>query len=107
MATITQTRARCRDNAGIRARRVVTITGPASYVQPGGDPLTPEDVFLGMIEYFPPTVVLNASGAAPRLVIYDYTNNVLLWFVPNTGSEVANAVDLSAYSFHVEIIGKG
>jgi acyl-CoA synthetase (AMP-forming)/AMP-acid ligase II len=106
MATITQTRARCRDNAGIRARRVVTIAGPASYAT-GGDPIAPRQLWLGMIEFFPSVIVLNAAGAAPRSVVYDYTNEKLRWFVTDTGAEVTATTDLSGYTFHVEVMGKG
>jgi hypothetical protein len=105
MATITQAYARSHDNAGIRARRVIDVQGPASYTT-GGDPLEPGEVFLGEIEYFPSVIALE-SGAAPRLVVYDHINHKLLWFVPNTAAEVSGSTDLSGYSFRVEVIGKG
>lgn len=103
MATISEP-VRTRDAAGIRAKRILLVTGPASYAT-GGDPCAPNALFLGALEFVPPIIAL-AAGAAPRLVVYDYTNEKFLWFVPNTGSEVANATDLSGYSFRIEVAGK-
>jgi hypothetical protein len=104
MATITEP-VRTRDAAGIRARRVLQVAGPSSYAT-GGDPCTPNALFLGVGESIPSVTALDASGANPRLVVYDYVNEKFKWFVPNTGSEVANATDLSGYSFRIEVAGK-
>lgn len=106
MATVTQSRARARDNAGIRARRVVDIQGPASYAT-GGDPFVAGQVWLGAIEFFPTMIALDAAGANPRTVAFNYTTNKLMWFITDTAAEVTNATDLSGYSFRVEVIGKG
>lgn len=105
MATITQTRSRCKDSAGIRSRRVLEITGPSSYVA-GGDPVSASAVFLGKIEYFPPIAAVNAGGTTLRIAFYDYTNEKLVWFEPTTGVEVAAATDLSGYKQVIEVIGK-
>jgi hypothetical protein len=105
-ATISFTRARSKDYSGIRARVVCDYTGPSSYAT-GGDPLTPSDVKLGTIEHLTLGVAVNASGASPRLLVYDYTNQKVLWFVPNTGSEVAAATDLSGYTVALSALGKG
>ncbi len=106
MATITEI-VRTRDAAGIRARRVLQVTGPASYTNPGGDPVAANALLLGVNEFVPPQIALDASDANPRLVVYDHTDEVFRWFVPNTGSEVANATDLSGYVFRIEVMGKG
>ena len=106
MATTNKATHRWGDSAGIRARRLVTITGPVSY-STGGDALAAVEVSLSEVEHFPDCVALNASNAAPRLVKYDRTNRKLMWFVPNTAAEVSGATDLSGYSFVVEVIGKG
>ncbi len=104
MANITQP-VRCRDSAGIRTRRVVAITGPASYAT-GGFACTASELFLGLVEFFPSVVGLDANGVTPRLFVYDYVNEKIKAFVPNTGAEVGGGTDLSGYTFRVEAIGK-
>lgn len=106
--TLNKTVVRCEDNAGIRARRVFLITGPSSYDATNGESLAPSLVKLGVIECFgagDSAIFWNGSSAV-RLAVFDRTNNRLRFFVPNTGAEVANAVDLSTFSARVEIIGK-
>lgn len=103
MATITQP-VRTRDAAGIRRRCVIDIAGPSSYAT-GGDPITAGELFLGTIEHFPDCLAWN--GSAVRLVHFDPDNSKLVWYVPNTGAEVADTTDLSGYSFRVEVMGKG
>jgi len=107
MATLNFTNVRPYDNAGIRNRRIVTYTGPNPYVA-GGDPFTPAEVKLKMIESFGGAngvVASNAAFTAVRIVLYDYTNAVCRWFIPNTGAEVAAGVDLSGFSARVEVAG--
>ncbi len=97
---------RCKDNAGIRSRRVYLITGPPIYAAIG-ESLTPNALSLGVVEYISlPPCVVNAGGAAPLLPVYGYTNQRLHFFVPSTGLEVAAGQDLSGYTFRVEAIGK-
>lgn len=104
-STLTLTNARYRDTAGVRQRRIVTITGPASYASLGMT-LAPADVALGTIECVAGgDSFVASSGTAVRIVVFDRVNNKLIWFVPNTGAEVAAAQDLSAFSARVEIIG--
>ncbi len=105
MATIAQT-VRTRDAAGIRARRVLDITGPSSYAT-GGDPITAGILILGTIEHFPDCIAINAALDTVRLVHFNPTTSTLSWIVPNTGNEVADATDLSGYTFRVEVVGKG
>lgn len=105
MATLDFTTARPQDAAGIRKRRVVRIVGPASYAA-GGDSFAPSDVQLGTIECIGGgDSFIASSGSATRLVVYDRAAGKLIWFVPNSGAEVAGGQDLSTYSARVEVIG--
>lgn len=105
--TIGRTGFRDLDVAGIRRRNVVLLTGPVSYVGDPGEPLTPGDVKLGTIECFGAGGVVFENGAgAIRIAYYDIANQRLRFYVPNTGSQVAAAQDLSLYTARVEIIGK-
>lgn len=90
---------------GIRFERCVDYTGPASYPT-GGDPFLASDVGLGVIEMADFGIATDASNANPRLLVYDITNNVVHWYVPNTGAEVAAAVNLSGYTVRVQFFGK-
>lgn len=101
-ATINRTVARYQDVRGIRKARVLLYTGPASYVT-GGDPFTENDVDLSHIEIAPSHLAWN--GTAVRLVVWDRVNKKYVWYVPNTGAEVAAAVDLSAFSCVIEVAG--
>lgn len=112
---IDRTAARDLDNAGIRARRVVTITGPTSYTNTAaqatsGEPLLDGDFKLAAIEAFPAGGLIfcdfTGGAAAVRIATYDYVNDRLRFFIPNTGAEVANAVNLSAFTCRLEVLGK-
>lgn len=103
MPTLNKTTIRYQDNAGVRRRRVVIYTGPASYAT-GGDAFTASDVSLGQLEFAPNAIA--HSGTATRLLAYDYTNAKYLWYVPNTGAEVAATTDLSAFTVRLEVAGK-
>lgn len=100
---IDRTVARDIDAAGIRGRRVVKLTGDTLYPT-GGYAIAAGDLKLGVIEYFPPVVLSN--GSAVRIGVYDYSTGKLQLFVPNTGAEVANNTDLSAFNGRTEVIGK-
>lgn len=79
-------------------------TGPASYVT-GGDPYV-AGVDLPMGEVF--GVYGNISdGTSIRTAWWDYANQKLKFFVPNTNVEVANAVNLSTFSGTLLFTGKG
>ena len=87
-------------------------TGPASYAT-GGDLAkagtganTDTFVFgLGAVVNFPTAIALDANGANPRLLVYNPATYKVRWFVPNTGAEVAAAVDLSGFTADLEITG--
>jgi hypothetical protein len=79
-------------------------TGPASYVT-GGDAMTAQEFKLGRLyDIIPMGHAINAGGTI-RLLQYDVANAVMIWTVPNTGAEVANATDLSGYTAHLLAIG--
>jgi hypothetical protein len=103
LATIDLTVARSRDVAGVRRRIVGQYTGPSSYAT-GGDELLPSELGLGTIEFL---IFENAINATPanRLLTYDHANQKVVWIVPNTGSQVGAATDLSGYSARFEAIG--
>lgn len=102
MPTITKIGDGLQDKSSHYARRIFQYTGPAAYVA-GGDPLPAEAVGLGRIDCV--VGLGNAwNGSAVRLVVYDYANKKLVWYVPNTGSEASG--DLSAYTLRLEVIGK-
>jgi hypothetical protein len=111
MPTITQN-SRTRDVAGIRRRTIVTYTGPASYVNGAtiGDPVVPGDFFLGLIEDLQvPNIVFDNTGLNPRFVILETVTrgtSYRIHFQTALGTEVANAVNLSAYSFELEVEGR-
>lgn len=93
-----------RDRMNDRMVRQVRYTGPASYAT-GGDPVNASSE-LGMAEVY--LVVGNiGSGSAIRLPFFDYATQKIQWFIPNTGAEVANAVDLSTFVGTVTFYGKG
>lgn len=98
-----------RDRMNDRMVRQVRYTGPASYATGGESVNATAD--LGMAEVY--TVVGeigNVGGAvstAVRVLHFDYANQKLQWFIPNTGAEVAAAVDLSGFSGVLTFYGKG
>lgn len=92
---------------GRRGIFVGTATGPASYSQTTGDPVTVAlnpyyiDAFCGMVtsvsgnysvQFHPTTTGTRASWVA-------------VWFVVATGAQVANAVNLSAEKIQVGFFG--
>jgi hypothetical protein len=89
-----------RDVASTHKLQFVVYTGPATYVA-GGDSLLPADVGFSNIDYVEAGLAWN--GTAVRLVVYDYTNQKLIWYVPNTGSEASG--DLSAFTLRIVIFG--
>lgn len=102
MPTTSNPTGRQNDVTGVRKSRLVLYTGPSSYVT-GGDSFTAADVDLGTLEHAPDFLAWN--GSAVRLVVYDYTNSKYVWYVPNTGAEVANGVDLSAFAMRIILQG--
>lgn len=92
------------DMSAMFRRYVDTYTGPASYVT-GGDSFVAGDANLGRILKWGATLARNAGGTI-YLLWYDATNAKVLWFVPSTGAQVANATDLSGFTAVIEVIGK-
>jgi hypothetical protein len=91
-----------RENLSTHKVQFVTVTGPASY-SAGGDSFAPSDFGWSTFDHV--SCELAWSGTAARLVVYDYTNSKLVWYVPNTGSEASG--DLSTYSLRVMVVGHG
>lgn len=74
-----------------------TYTGPTSYVT-GGDSITANDLGLSDIRQLDLGIAADASNANPRLLRLNGAGTKIMWFVPNTGSEVANATNLSGFT---------
>lgn len=99
--TIVETNFPARDRLNDRLVREVQYTGPTLYVA-GGDPIGVNDV--GMGDIFGVYGVIS-SGTAVLIVRWDYTNQKLMFFVPNTGAEAAG--NLSTFSGTLLFTGKG
>jgi hypothetical protein len=84
------------------ANQILDYTGPAAYVA-GGDPFAPSDVGWSNIDFIDVATAWN--GSAVRLIAWDKTNNKLVWYVPNTGSEASG--DLSGYTARILVVGQG
>lgn len=90
-----------RDRMNDRMIAEVVATG-GSYLT-GGEVLTAADLGMSNIQGVYGTI---SNGTAVVVAWFDYTNQKLKLFVPNTGAEVANAVDLSGYTGTLLITGK-
>jgi hypothetical protein len=92
-----------------RLARQVRYTGPASYVA-GGDPVNASGD-LGMGEVYAVEGRIGNNGGtvstAIRIPFFDYAAQKIMWFIPNTGAEVAGAVDLSGFAGTLTFYGKG
>jgi len=93
------------DSSGSFVRRVERWSGPSSYVT-GGEVLSAATLGFGILVAFTPAPALNAAGTAIRTVVWNPVTNRLMWFVTDTGLEVANGVDLSTFTFQYEAIGQ-
>lgn len=110
MATINITGVRSKDVAGVRRRNIGNYVGPTSYVNPGGDVITAAELGLSVIEKFSvPQIASDSNGATIRVLTEVYASDgstvTVRWYTDLT-TEVANAVDLSAYSSRFEAIGR-
>jgi len=103
MPTLSGTATRPKDVWSTHKVWVDQYTGPSSYVT-GGDALVPADVHLGDIELILFELAINAGGTIYGPV-YDTTNQKVLWYVLDTGAEVANGTDLSGFSARLLAIG--
>lgn len=104
MATIDRTVGTYHDSSNARIRKIGRYVGPASYANPGGDPVTANQIGLGRIEAILFGIAWDGADAV-RLLVYDPATSSIKWFVPNTDAEVANGVDLSGFSTRFEAIG--
>lgn len=102
--TLDFTTFRAEDGSNTKRRIEARYTGPASYVT-GGDSFLPADIKLGAIDVIHFGDALSAAYASYELA-YDYTNEKVVWFANSTGTEVANATDLSALTSRFEAIGR-
>ena len=90
--TLTLTNFPFRDKLQDRLVREVQYAGPSAYVA-GGDPISGSDLGCGEIFGVYGTI---SNGSAVRIPWWDYTNQKLMFFVPDTGAEAAG--DLSAFN---------
>lgn len=81
---------------------VVKFTGPSTYTT-GGDAITPAQVRMGTFEWFP--VFAISDGTTIRLGHYNHTTGKVMFFT-EAFVEVANGVDISAFSGRVLVHGK-
>lgn len=93
-----------RDNVSTHKIQFVRYTGPASYAT-GGDAFAPSDAGFGNIDAIVPAGVAY-DGTNVRLLAWDKTNGKLVWIVPDTNAEVANATDLSAFDVVLLVYGQ-
>lgn len=105
--TVAETSFPARDRLNDRMMRQVRYTGPAAYAAGGESVNASAD--LGMAEvYAVYGEIGNVGGAvstAVRILHFDYANQKLQWFVPNTGAEASG--DLSGFSGVLTFYGKG
>ena len=105
--TLDETKFPARDRLNDRLVRQVRYTGPAAYVAGGESVNASAD--LGMAEVYAVVGNLgNASGVASTAILvpfFDYTNQKLQWFVPNTGAEASGS--LAAFVGTLTFFGKG
>lgn len=86
-------------------RYIFEVTGPASYTNTGTWATSGEATNFGItVERLASFTIDNGAGTF-RIVTYDYTTGRLHAFVPNTGAEVANGVDLSTFTGRLEVTG--
>lgn len=99
--TYTITNFPMRDRLNSRVVREVTAVGGA-YVT-GGESIDAAGLGMGTVFGVYGTI---SNGSAVLVGWFDFTNQQLKWFVPNTGSEVANGLDLTGYNGTLLITGK-
>jgi hypothetical protein len=92
------------DRSANKIIRYLLYTGPASYAT-GGDPVLPDDVGMTNVEAVIPVGMPWDGSGTVRILVWDYVNDKLVWFVPNTGAQVAAAVSLSGFTCIVMVIG--
>lgn len=93
------------DRSAMKLFKYLLYTGPVSYTT-FGDTFAPADVGLGKIDFINP--IGNAYSKANTtmyLLSWDQNSQTVVWYVPNTGAEVANGTNLSAYTVLIEAVG--
>lgn len=101
--TLNTTNYPLRDRLNDRLVRVALLTGPASYTTGGVAIDNLGDFGWGSTDYLQ---VVISDGTSVRTGWLDRPNQKVLFFVPNTNVEVANAVNLSAFSGQMVAFGK-
>ena len=102
LGTISHTSFPMRDRMNDRMVCEVRYTGPAAYPAGGDAYVAGTDLPMGEVFGVYGTI---SNGSAVRIAYWDYPNQKLEFFVPNTGAEASG--DLSAYSGTLLFTGKG
>lgn len=92
------------DSSNARIRKIGKYVGPVAYVA-NGDPLTPAEIGLGVIEAIFFTLGVPVGLATQYQLTYDAQNQTVIWFSSATGVEVVAGTDLSAVEIRFEAIG--
>jgi hypothetical protein len=93
-----------RDNWSTHKVLLGILTGPDSYAT-GGEAFAPASVGWNSFDLV--LVGVATDGTNTALVVWDAVNAKLMWFVPSTNVEVANAVDLSTVTAYLFVAGHG
>ena len=91
------------DSSGARIRKTARYVGPSSYAT-GGESFLPADLGMTRLDVLLFGVAWDGA-AAIRVIVWDRTNNRVLWFVPDTGVQVAATTNLSGFATFFEAIG--
>ena len=102
-ANVDFTQFRAEDGSNTKRRILGIYTGPASYAT-GGDAFLAADVKLGQIDVVVFEHAINAALTTIYFLRWSKTANKVLWFSAS-GTEVANATDLSGFTGRFEAIG--
>lgn len=103
--TLTITNYEFRDKLMNCLVRRATYAGPASYTT-GGEVISNPNDFGWSRTHTLAGVAHNAALTAFRLLVLDLATQAVLWVVPDTGAEVANATDLSGFTAEIFVTGR-
>lgn len=90
------------DSTSSQMLRTMRWTGPASYAT-GGEDVSPSVFGVGYVNAILAAVI--TDGATTRVGAWNAATGKLLWFVPNTNAEVANATNLSTFTGALVVFG--